>query len=300
MSELSQLIDTHGALISKLETDFDLINPDNQWPYEQIYQVDTDAAPIITEAIATTNTVRAANRQLDSIQGQSDPELYTRQWHERVFDTFIRIPQSALRNQGLVARLIRQESEAMKELINIAACELLDHAVTSDNRYLGFDGEALGSNTHKTLGTNDSYDNLETAAISETSVKQNWDQLGLLPNQAGIKQGLKLDTLIIPGEQSSLAKTWQDSRQVPGSTNNDANLLFGVEIIEVPSLNNGKRWFATNRRAMKRNMQFYYHEPYRIQTDGIQYQGKDITIPQRVVVSWNFLDSNWLIVNDVP
>lgn len=301
MSTLSQLIEEHGAAISKIESDFSTINEEDAFPYERIYSVFNDERPVITVSVTGSNAYKILDQVQEGMIGQIDPEAVHVPFYEQIFGGTIRLPLSGLRNRQLITQLLLDERMIMKAKINQRACQVLDNATSASQK--GWDGEPLGDTAHPLIsgGTQSNLlsGNAAAAGLSAANFKKAYNALIGLTNQSGVEMAQMLDTIIVPHQLASTAKELSESLLIPGSSNNDANIAHGVDYIIAPTLSNSKNWFAVNRRAMKRNMHLYYQEPFQIMTDGMTKDSVYMYLPTRVVAAWGFLSHEWVIVNNV-
>lgn len=119
-----------------------------------------------------------------------------------------------MKNEGRLAR-ISQDKNCFNVLNNGFTTELAN------------DGVALFSNSHITLG-GDTVDNLETAALSETSLNTLILSLMAQKTQDGTLGAFEAATLVVPDALWKLAKEITGSLLRSGTINNDMNYYSDV------------------------------------------------------------------------
>jgi len=132
---------------------------------------------------------------------------------------------NTIRDFGEMARITQDDSA-------------MDSYRKSFTTFLTSDGVALFSDSHVNIA-GDTIDNLETAALSETSLETMIVSLGEQKNQAGIVRGHEAKTLLVPMALYKDAAEILDSELRQGTGNNDMNVYsdkYGIVLKQSPRL----------------------------------------------------------------
>ena len=296
MSELTQLIEEHGAEVARYERDFNDIGDTSvvpKYPFQALYNISNDPRPIITVGAIRTDSYDRINTQLqEGMIGEINPEAYHVQFHEQVFGGTIRISLSAMRNAQQFSAILADEMDSLMATVNLHTMKLFANAFS--NNHLGWDGEPLCETNHP-LGDGTTQSNKATVALTQTQLGIVYGRMPGLKNQSGVPLGGFGDTLLVPTELMVLGLTIAGSDLISGSANNDVNIVKGMRVIVEPTFSNAKNWFLINSKRMRRNLLMFFQEPFRIMLNEAVIDSLYIRIPTRVVLSWGFIGHDWVI-----
>ena len=299
MSELNQLIEAHGAEVARYERDFNNMGSAKvkRYPYQQLFNISSDPRPIITVGALSTDSYGRINEQLqEGMIGEINPEAHHVQFHEQVFGGTIRISLSAMRNRQQFSSILADEMDSLQSTVNKNVMGLFGNAFSSSHN--GWDGKPLCDDAHP-LADGTTQDNKETAALSQSSAETVYGKMAAIKNISGVPTGRTVDTFLVPTGLMVAALKVTGSQFVTGSNNNDINVNRGIRVVVGPTLSDSNNWFAINDRGMRSNLKLFFQEPFRIMLNEAIIDSLYIRIPTRVVLSWGFINHDWIIGSSV-
>ena len=290
MSELNALIEEHGVEIARYERDFNDMGSAEvpQYAFQQLYNISSDPRPIITVGGIRTDSYGEPQTQLrDGMIAELTQEAYHVQFKEQLFGATIRISLSAMRNGQQFSAILADEMDSLMATVNLEVMKLF-----SENP-AGWDGKALIANDHPVGDTVNI--NKVAGALSQASFETYYGLFPTLKNSSGVPKGKMLDTLLVPPQLMVTALKLSRTSQVIGSDNNDVNLASGVRVIVEPTFTSATKWYAINTSGMKKNLLMFFQEPFKIMLNEAIIDSLYIRIPTRVVLSWGYVDHEWIM-----
>lgn len=297
MSELQQLIHEHGAEVARYERDFNNMGGAAhvpRYPFEALFNISNDPRPIITVGGIFTDSYGRINEQLqEGMIGEINPDAYHVQFREQVFGGTIRINLSAMRNSQQFSSILADEMDSLRATVNKNVMDLFNKSTNSAQ--LGWDGKPLIDNAHPLGDGSVSDNNMGTLALSQAGIETAIQTMAAMKNISGVPLGWSVDTLLVPTGLMVTAMKLAGTPLVTGSDHNDINVARGLRVIVAPTLSDSNRWWAINDRGMRSNLQLFFQEPFRIMLNEAIIDSLYIRIPTRVVLSWGFINHQWIL-----
>lgn len=152
----------------------------------------------------------------------------------------------------------------------IAAAEVFNYAFTTSGttplgfQVVGADAKALCADDHPLSPTDStSQDNKSTTALTNTSLDASMIAMRNQTDDRGNLILVRPDTLIVPPELGVTAEVLRGSMQIPGSANNDANVVGRriKNIIEWDYLTDTNNWFVADSMLMNECLLWFERVP---------------------------------------
>ena len=173
------------------------------------------------------------------------------------------------------ARLLCRGSAETRERIT---ANVMNHAFSAD--YPGGDGQPMCGDSHPYKTLSGTQDNKGTAALDTDALKAG--RSGLLEQLNERKQTISFSPnllLIVPPELHDTALVLTNSRNEPGTPNNDINVSYGrYNVICVPHLTSATAWYLIDPAVARLNFFWRVKPDFRqaeiLSTDAVMFRGR--------------------------
>ena len=158
------------------------------------------------------------------------------------------------------------------------AAAILNNAFSTNNT--GGDGEPLCSDGHPYKSLSGTQDNIGSAALDTDALKD--ARTGLLSQLNSRKQKITFSPnllLVVPPELHDTALLLSNSRNEPGTANNDINVNYGrYQVICMPHLSSASAWFLIDPAVSRLNFFWRVKPDFRqaeiLSTDAVMFRGR--------------------------
>lgn len=137
------------------------------------------------------------------------------------------------------------------------ASSVFENAFSSS--YVGADAVSLCNDSHPNRpdDTSTTFDNKGTTALSYTAIKSTLQLGKRMTNDRGVPMPMYYDTIVAPIELGETVNEILDAMGKPGTADNDANALSGLQFIVDPYLTDTNNWFMVDSRQSKLHLLWY-------------------------------------------
>lgn len=151
---------------------------------------------------------------------------------------------------NVINKMPKKMGKGGRVLVEKTSADVLNNSFTVN----GYDGVPLFSNSHPQLNSASLDDNLTGGALSDANLKLGMTLMTKQIDQAGLKIQAEANNLIIPPELEWTAMTLMQSVLLPGSPNNDKNVIKSrLRIIIMSYLTSTTAWFLQDNSLSELN-----------------------------------------------
>ena len=232
---------------------------------------------MLTPLFNMRNSQRAAERTLGiSSMPRPQPRLETGgiQWgahdplgrtdYEHVeYDLGLEIDMTFIEDgeYGIIEDLFMTHAESFGSQIAEHRASVFNNAFSS--AYPVADGNALCSTARSAR-----LDNSGTLALSYTNLTNTYELMKRFQDENGKPIRCTPDTLVVPPSLFTEAMTLAMSMQIPGSENNDINVMYGrLNVIEDQYLTDTNNWFLVDSMGAMRHLNWFWRLMPTLETD---------------------------------
>lgn len=144
---------------------------------------------------------------------------------------------------GQINRIPSMLSESMQKTKETVATNLLNNGFSTN---LTPDGVALFHASHPLVGGGTLKNTPTTASdLTLTSLEQGIIDVRNFKDDQGLELDISVKTLVVPNELEFVAKKLLESNYIPGSADNDKNIVqgYGINVVQTSFLTDTDAWF---------------------------------------------------------